>query len=109
MATKAPFEPAESFHPSCFIEEELAERGWTVRDLVFRMRRYESEKDWAVNCLAVELYMTVQTVDLLLDDQMAEGFALAFGTSKELFLNLDKQWREKARRDRQPRVTGPKI
>lgn len=85
---------AECFHPSEFINEELAERGWTLRDLVFRMRRFEGEKDWAIEMLAVEMYMTVHEPRILLDDKMAEGFSTAFGVSAEMFKNLHKSWRE---------------
>ena len=33
--------PAEAFHPSVFIREEMAARGWTVDDLAIRMATYE--------------------------------------------------------------------
>ncbi len=85
---------AEVFHPAEFIEEELQERGWTVRDLVFRMRRYESERDWAVNCLAVEMYLSVRDKNILLTPEMAHEFADALGMSGEFFSNLDAQWRQ---------------
>lgn len=83
-------------HPSIFIQEELDERGWTLRDLVFRMRTYKSERDWAINMLAFELYMTVQEKGVLLGDEMARDLGAAFGVSAELFKNLDKAWREAA-------------
>ena len=86
------------FHPTEFIHEELAERGWSVRDLVFRMRRYESERDWAVNCLAVELYLTGHDTGIL-PAKMAEEFGVAFGVSPEYFINLHQQWREDLDRD----------
>lgn len=84
---------AEVFHPAEFIKEELAERGWSLNDFVFAMRRYESEKDWQLERLAVEMYLEVQDVRILLSDEMAQGFATAFGVSKEFFVNLDKIWR----------------
>ena len=85
---------AECFHPSVVINEELAERGWTLRDLVFRMRRFEGEKDWALEMLAVEMYMVVHESGVILDDKMAEGFASALDVSAQLFKNLHNSWRE---------------
>lgn len=82
------------FHPGEFINEELEERGWTVRDLVFRMKRYESEKDWATNLLAVEMYLTVHDPNVILGEEMAAEFSQAFGPSAEYFLNLHKLWKE---------------
>jgi plasmid maintenance system antidote protein VapI len=85
--------PAEVWHPATFIQEELDARGWTLRDLVFRMRRYESEKDWAVNMLAFEMYMTVQEKNVLLGQEMANDLGTAFDVDPQTFLNLDESWR----------------
>jgi len=84
---------AECFHPSVVINEELAERGWTLRDLVFRMRRFEGEKAWALQMLTLEMYMVVHEPNILLDDQTAEGLATAFDVSADLFKNLHNTWR----------------
>jgi plasmid maintenance system antidote protein VapI len=81
-------------HPSEFIQDELDERGWTLRDLVFRMRRYENEKEWAVNLLAWEMYMTVQDKDLLLGEEMSRDIGRAFGVSPYFFNNLHENWRK---------------
>ena len=87
---------AQAWHPAVFIKEELAERKWTVRDLVFRMKRYESEQDWAINCLAVEMYLEIGPEDknILLGKEMADEFGVAFDMSGEYFLNLEKSWRD---------------
>jgi plasmid maintenance system antidote protein VapI len=84
---------AQVWHPATFIQEELDARGWTLRDLVFRMRRYESEADWAINMLAFEMYMTVQDKDVLLGAEMANDLGVAFDVSPETFINLDASWR----------------
>jgi hypothetical protein len=86
---------AEVFHPSVFIKEEMEERGYSLRDVVFRMKRYESEKEWSIAYLAVEMYMEVGPTDknIILGD-MAEEFATAFGVSAELFKNLEASWRQ---------------
>ncbi len=86
--------PAEVFHPSVFIREEMNERGYSLKDVVFRMRRYESESDWATQCLAVEKYMVCGPLDKnIVLGPMAEEFAAAFGVNSELFTNLEKSWR----------------
>ena len=88
------FHPAEVFHTSVFIQEELDERGWSLRDLVFRMRRYDSEKDWAINLLAIEMFMCVHEKNILLDQQMADELGLAFDVNPQFFLNLHESWRK---------------
>lgn len=87
------FSPAECFHLSEIINEELAERGWSLNDLVFRMRRFESEKDWQIERLAVEMFLTVHDPDILLGD-MAQGFATAFDISPQFFMNCHESWRK---------------
>jgi plasmid maintenance system antidote protein VapI len=83
----------ELTHVAEFIEEEMAARGWSLRDLVFNMRRYKSEHDWAVNMLAVEMFMSVREPSVIIGD-MAEEFATAFGASADLFTNLHESWRK---------------
>jgi plasmid maintenance system antidote protein VapI len=83
---------AERFHPSIFIEEEMQARGMSLHDLVFRMRRYESEREWGIECLAVEMYLTVHEKNVILTRNMAEGFGAAFGVSPEMFINLHRAW-----------------
>ena len=81
--------PAEMFHPSEFIEEEMAARGWSRRDLAERMGG-----DVCVNHCALDLYCETRHPEMLLGVNIAEGLAAAFGTSAGLWLNLDKSWRE---------------
>ena len=85
-----------SEHPSHFIYEELNARRWSVRDLVFRMRRYESERDWAINQLAVEMYLDTHNREIVLDIQMAQEFGVAFDINPVFFINLHEQWRNSA-------------
>ena len=83
-------------HPSVLILKELKERGWSLHDFVFRMHRYKSEKEWQINCLATEMYLTVHDPDIILSDEMAADFSRALGISKDFFLNLHKQWKASA-------------
>lgn len=81
-------------HPSEYIREEMKARGWSLRDLVFNMRRYESEEEWGITCLAVEMYMTVTDDPDILIGSLADGFATAFGAPPEFFQNLHEAWRK---------------
>jgi hypothetical protein len=85
---------AEQNHPSVFINEELAERGWSLRDMVFRMRRFDSENDWGRELLAMEMYMAVHDPRIILDQQQADGLGTAFDVSPQFFLNLHDSWRK---------------
>ena len=73
--------PAEVFSPGDFIKEEIEARGWTQRDL------------------AAILGRPVQMVNELLSGRKAVtsetacGLAEAFGTSAELWLNLESSYR----------------
>lgn len=81
-------------HVAELIEQELKERGWTVNDFVFRMKRYESQRDWALHQLAVELFLAVRERDVPLTREMAEQFGLALDVSPEFFLNMHEAWRQ---------------
>jgi plasmid maintenance system antidote protein VapI len=86
---------AGSLHLSEVINEELHERGWTLRDLVFRMRRYESEKDWGIEMLAMEMFMVVHEKTVTLDQKTADGLGTAFDISPQFFINFHEAWRAK--------------
>ena len=72
--------PAEVFPPGDFIREEIEERGWTQEDLATILRR------------------PVQTVNLIINGkksitaETARQLAAAFGTSAELWLNLQSSY-----------------
>ncbi len=83
--------PAEVFPPGQFLQEELDARGWTTADLAQRMGG-----DPAVDQLAVDIMLGCEPEDkgILLGREMAEGLALALGTSTEYWENLDRAWRD---------------
>lgn len=74
--------PAEGFPPAEFIRDELKARGWTARNLAH----------------LADLPLAV--VELLLRGEkeitrgIANGLAVAFGTSWEFWMNLEKAWRD---------------
>ena len=86
--------PMTISHPSVFIREEMKARGYSLNDVTFRMRRYESEKDWQIERLALELYLEVQTPNMVLSRTQARGLGAAFGVSAKLFENMHSAWRK---------------
>jgi len=70
-------QPVEVFPPGDFIREELEERGWTQGDLASIMGR------------PVETINRIVTGKLTITPETARGVAAAFGTSAELWLNLE--------------------
>ena len=81
--------PAEMFHPSVFILDEIKARGWTLDDLAIRMGG-----DFRVNRIALDLYVHLgpDDPDLLLGD--GEDFARAFGGDATYWCNLESGWRQ---------------
>src|ERR1700752_2554645 len=72
--------PAEVFPPGEFLREELEARGWTqqeLADILDRPPRLISE------IIAAKRAITPET---------AKGFADAFGTAAEYWLNLESQY-----------------
>ena len=72
---------AEAFPPGEYIKDEIEARGWTQRDLAHVMGRSEPKVSELINGKRA---VTVQT---------ARELGAAFGTSAEVWLNLEAQWR----------------
>ena len=72
--------PVEVFPPGDFIREELEARGWTQSDLAEIMGR------------PVETINRIVTGKLAVTPETARGLASAFGTSAELWLNLESAY-----------------
>lgn len=77
-----------------FIKEEMDARGWTQEDLA---RRLGDPFDVAMCTL--ELILHVHDPRVLLGVKTAQALGEAFGVSADLFLNLDKSWREWAKKN----------
>ena len=73
--------PAELFPPGEFIEEELEARGWSKGDLADVMGR------------PAQLVSTIISGKRSITLETAEDLAAAFGTSAELWINLDTSYR----------------
>ncbi len=82
-------EPAETFPPGQFIQDELHARDWSTRDLAERMGGDYIDR----NQCCVELLIGAPDKGMILDEDTANGLARAFGTSVEFWENLDRAWR----------------
>jgi HTH-type transcriptional regulator/antitoxin HigA len=76
-----PRKPAQVFPPGEFIREELEARGWTQTDLARIIGRPLQAVNAIINC---KKEITAQT---------AVSLAAAFGTSPEVWLNLESAYR----------------
>lgn len=75
-----------------FIYEEMEARGWDEWELARRMGG-----DPAHNKLSLEILDACRDVHVLLGEDSAEQMSRAFGTGAEIWLNLDKTWRDHKR------------
>lgn len=82
--------PAEVFHPSTFIEEEMAARGWTRDDLASRMG-----PEFDVNRLAMDLYLDIGPANPGIRIGDGEDLSRAFGVPASFFLELERRWLER--------------
>lgn len=84
--------PAEVFHPSVYIEDEMAARGWDRDTLAYRMS--SCSEDLAVNRLALDLYLDVGPREPGLRIGDAADLERAFGIDAAFFLELERRWLE---------------
>ena len=86
--------PAEAFHLADLIKEEIAERKWSITDLVMNMGPHYSEKDWDVCQLSWEMFLEVREPYIVLGDVMAQQLADAFDVDPQFFVNYHEAWRK---------------
>lgn len=82
-----------AIHPGVFISEELTARGWSRDDLATRIAGADT-KEWGVARLALDFYLDAGpgTPAMLMGD-FVHDLARVFGTSVELWTNLEASWR----------------
>ena len=73
--------PAEAFPPGEYLRDELEERGWTVTGLAEIIGR------------PVAAVSEILDARKAITPDMARSFSEAFGTSAELWLNLETAYR----------------
>lgn len=82
-------ETAEPFPVGEYIQEAMETHGLSLPALAHRMGG-----DPSVNYLAVELLLeNTDNPNMMLGQETADGLARVFGTSADLWLNLDRVWR----------------
>ncbi len=91
-----PHNPAEVFPPGEYIEDEIEARGWTEEDLAMRMCD-GTDYDYSL-CLFI-VQMTIEIHEYkghapTMGQGMHEKLGKAFGTSAELWRNLETRWIE---------------
>ena len=79
--------PAEVFHPSEFIQDEMYARGWTRLDLAKKMTGNLLE-----NMIALDLYFVVHARGLRMGNYVIADLALAFSVSEDFLRNLERMW-----------------
>lgn len=82
---------AECFPPGDFIREEIASRGWSNQEAQDRLA-------WGPL-----LFRCVLNGDYDVTEMLADDLALAFGTSPQYWLNLERMYRDWVAERRQPR------
>lgn len=77
-----------------YIQEELDARGWTVADVANQITTDPHE--WSEWHLTVELLIAFSDEKIIVDESTADALGKAFGTSPQLFINLNdnyQRWR----------------
>lgn len=82
---------AEVFHVAEFIQEEMTARGWDLYELAKQMGGDEEEIH--INHVSLSVLFAMHP-DIVVGEPTAGKLARAFGTSKEIWMNLDKSWHE---------------
>jgi HTH-type transcriptional regulator/antitoxin HigA len=80
--------PAQCFHPGEYVRDEMEARKWDVAELAKRMSVHDMPVEIAVSLIECKLDIT---------PNIAFGLRRAFGTSADLWMNLQKAfdvWQE---------------
>jgi addiction module HigA family antidote len=80
--------PAQCFHPGEYIRDEMDARGWDVVELAKRMSAHD---------MPVEIVQSLVDCKQDINPNIAFGLRRAFGTSADLWMNLQKAfdvWKE---------------
>lgn len=85
--------PAETFHVMDFIREEMDERDWSIWTLVRHMSEDQSNQALSRVKLALE-FLALRDPQMLIGEEVATGLGRAFGTSAQIWLNLDRSWQD---------------
>ena len=82
-------------HLAELIEEEMAERNWTITDLIMNMGPHYTPEAWGICQLSWELFFAIRTPDILLGDVMANQLGDAFDITPAFFTAFHEDWRKR--------------
>lgn len=82
--------PAEVFHPSEFIQDEMDARGWDRDDLATQMVGMVGGEAWGLARLSLDFYLEIGAANP--DLRIGQESARAFGTSAVFWTNLETAW-----------------
>lgn len=90
---QTPRHPALSFPVGDYILEEMMARGWTTADVVKHMGVTDDDERvvWA---LTVDLLIHCSDQQIIVEQETADRLSKAFGTSPELWMNLNRAYQE---------------
>lgn len=86
--------PAEVFHVIDFIYEEIEARGWDMWQLAVRMCPDPVTEETVLRIKLSLEFLETKSPGLIVGEESAEQLARAFGTGKQIWLNLDKTWQQ---------------
>jgi hypothetical protein len=66
-------EPIKHQHLAELLEEEMAERGWTITDLVMNMGPHFSAEDWGICQLSWDLFFAVREPYVILGNEWEDA------------------------------------
>ena len=85
----------DHMHLAELIDEELAERGWSLDDLTDKAGPYPNQLEWSISRCAWDLFMELRYPNMLLGQRAAEELGRAFDVDPQFFLNFHEAWRKK--------------
>ena len=88
------------FHPGEYIEDELEARGWTTHDIAIRATNDPKEQRIIELTCDLTIAVTYAEIgdsagDCILGYSTAEALAKAFGTSVEIWLNIEAEYQRR--------------
>ena len=92
--------PCNPPHVMDAINDELAERGWSLEELAVRM--VCSRKRVGIELLALQMLDAVREPNVVLSQEQADDLGEALGVSPQFFLNMHEGWRRWAKDREEP-------
>lgn len=92
LLTELGYAPVMATHPRAYILDEMSARGWEPQELAERLGDGGGH---GLNALGWLLYFMPGSEEIRLGPAGAADLARVFGTSTEVWLELERQWLER--------------